>query len=91
LIDATITKSRIVIDPVQANVKNQIRLGNPTSIPSSVKPIEIDADLSGSKIELECGSIKECHSGLIIVDLHLQQKDSKGIAHTLNLKSRFGF
>ncbi|OCT14253.1 hypothetical protein A8709_25825 [Paenibacillus pectinilyticus] len=91
LFDEEPSTSQIFVDLETPDVKSQIRLGDPTLNPPSVKPIKIVADLKGSTIQLECGSIKECHSGLIIVDLHLQQNDAKGIPHTLNLKSRFGF
>lgn len=91
LIDATTSVSRIYVADKGEDEKTQVMIGDPTSPMTSVKPIEINADLKGSKIELECGSILACHSGLIVVDLHLQQKDNKGIVHSLNLKSRFGF
>ncbi|MGG1550667.1 prepilin-type N-terminal cleavage/methylation domain-containing protein [Paenibacillus ferrarius] len=53
--------------------------------------VEIKSDLNGSRIQLECNGILSCNSGLIVVDLHLQQSDNKGVLHALNLKSRFGF
>ncbi|RTE01415.1 prepilin-type N-terminal cleavage/methylation domain-containing protein [Paenibacillus whitsoniae] len=71
--------------------KTQVVMGDYTKNPPERNIVEIKSDLNGSRIQLECNGIVSCNSGLIVVDLHLQQTDNKGVVHILNLKSRFGF
>lgn len=91
---STTAKSEIYLEPaVSEGPSGRTELVMEDMLRSSHEKqvVEIKSNLTGSQIQLECNGIVACNSGLIMVDLHLQQSDNKGIVHTLNMKSRFGF
>ncbi|TXK85383.1 prepilin-type N-terminal cleavage/methylation domain-containing protein [Paenibacillus sp. N3.4] len=85
------TKSQIIINRESGSQKDILLIGGNPLDPTGQRAIHIDANLTGSTIRLECGGIQDCHSGLIVINLQLAQDDKKGISHTLNMQSRFGF